>query len=416
MGRGAAGRRLLLWLLFLCFCTVGTVYLPLISDKLPVLGRITYFQALLAIAALLGIGTLLRVAGSSERSVARTICRIITAYLLFEVLVVIPVAVWIGTANVKLILATMGVRVSWFLFPVMLTVCADDRTRRFAGTALAIAAIGLVVWGVYLAATGGGGYYMELGALRYRILGGGASILVAWPFALAVSGAVSRRTTVAFLLVAITGLMLINHRSDLIALAVAGAVCLAMSGQIRRVLPAIVPIALGALVIAAIWGRQLGSAFGYTMSHLFDIGSGNGADRMMRWRLAWNYIQSHPFNDYVWSWRYYSVNLPLVYQPHNFALEIAGQEGVAGVLFYGSVLWTALRSAWSWGRRDAEARALIGWLIAYIGFSLMNANHYLPSNMPILVGAVAALVSRVDWLRRGDGGSPETEVLTEAHA
>ena len=52
--------------------------------------------------------------------------------------------------------------------------------------------------------------------------------------------------------------------------------CLVMSGQIRRILPAMVPIALVAAVVALIWGRQVSRMFGYTVSHMFDVSSGNG--------------------------------------------------------------------------------------------------------------------------------------------
>jgi O-antigen ligase len=221
---------------------------------------------------------------------------------------------------------------------------------------------------------------------------------------------------VAFLVLASVGLVLANQRSGLMAFAVAGLVCLGMSGQYRRILPALVPITLIAAIVALLWERQANSVFGFTLSHLLDVSSGNGADRLMRWRLAWDFFVSHPFNDYVWSWRYYSTYLSDAYQPHNFVLEIAGREGVVGLAFYGSMLWAVLRGAWNWGRHDAEARALIGWLVFYVVFSLMNANHYLPTSLPLLVAATAALASRVDWLRRVGGHGTSPDVPAEVHA
>jgi hypothetical protein len=399
MVRGAVDRRLLLWVVVLGFCTLGMVNLPYAFATLPVTGKVTYFQAILLVAAALGAVPLVRIAAGSERSLARTLCRIVMVYLLFELLVVIPVAIWLGTAKLTVILGGLDVRVSWMLVPVMLVICSDERARRIAGRATVIAAVCLIAWGVFAATTGRGGYYVEFGDMRYRVLQGQGSLLFAWPFMLAVAGAASRRYTAPFLALAAAGLVFTNHRSDLIAFAAAAAVCLIMSGQLRRVLPALAPIALVSAVVALVWERQFNNAFGYTLSHLFDISSGNGADRMMRWRLAWEWIAAHPFNDFVWSWRYYLTNLSETYQPHNFALEIGGEEGVAGVAFYGSTLWIALRGAWGWGRRDAQIRALIGWLVFYIIFSLMNANHYLPTSMPMLVAAVAALASRADQLR-----------------
>jgi len=410
MTRGALTRRLMLWTAFVAFCTLGMAYLPLADTKIPVIGRITYFQAMIVAAGVLGTGTLLRFAGDPEPSGTRTLCRILIAYLAVEVLLVVPVALWIGTASLNTIVGAVFVRFCWLLLPVVLAVCADGRARAIAGTVVVVAAACLALWGLYLAATGGGGFYLDGGEMRFRILYGGATLLFAWPFAVALSGATRRRYVIPLLAVSLVGLTLTNHRSGLIAFAIAGLACLVMSGRLRRLLPWLVPTALIVLVAALVWGEQFGSVFSYTLSRLLDVSSGNGADRLMRWRLAWELFVDRPFNDYVWSWRYYLINLAQPYQPHNFALEIAVTEGVVGLAFYGSVLWVALRDAWHWGRSDAESRALIGFLVAYLLFSFANANWYLPVSIPLLVGAVGALVARVDVLRKTSAASVADEV------
>ncbi|HEY5472571.1 MAG TPA: hypothetical protein VIK32_05205, partial [Candidatus Limnocylindrales bacterium] len=93
MSSGAQSRRMLLWTAFVVFCTLGMAYPSLVSLKLPVVGHITYYEVLLFAAALLGFGTLIRIAGAPVRSGARTMCRILISYLLFELLVVVPVAI-----------------------------------------------------------------------------------------------------------------------------------------------------------------------------------------------------------------------------------------------------------------------------------------------------------------------------------
>ena len=411
MTSGAVTRRLLLWTAFVIFCTLGMGYLPFAYEKLPIVGHVTYYLVLLLVCGLLGATTLISVASRPEPSKGRTMCRILIAYLVFELLVVTPVALWLGTATLTAILDTMAVRFTWLLFPVMLALCADDRARRVAGGVAVAAAVCIAVWGLYLAATGAGGYYVEDGATRWRILYGGATLLFAWPFVVAASRAAPRRYTAALLGVSLVGLALTNHRSGVIAFAIAGVACIAMSGQIRRLVTWIVPVTLIATVAGLLWGQQASSVFGYTLSHLFDVTSGTGADRVMRWRLTWDFFASRPFNDYVWSWRYYLVYVKDAYQPHNFALEIAVTEGVAGLIFYGSMLASALRGAWNWGRKDAEARALIGYLIAYLVFVFANANWYLPNSIFLFVGAVAGLAARVDQVRAAEvSGVPNGEV------
>jgi hypothetical protein len=398
MSDGARLRALLLWIVFVAFCTFGMAYLPFEYQTLPGTGHVTYYEVILVVTGLLAVQPLIRTATGPERGAQRTMCRILLVYLLFELLVVIPIAISLGTATVNTILGAAVIRFTWLLFPVVLTLCADDRTRKMAGAVVVVAAACLALWGVYSAATGGAGYYLDSGELRYRVLIGGATLLFAWPFALAASRAVPRRYTLLLLGVSLVGLTLTNHRSGLIAFAITGVVCVAMSGQFRRLVPWIVPATLVAIVVGLVWGTQLRSIFGYTLSRLLDFSSGNGADRLARWRLAWDYFASRPINDFVWSWRYTLTSSNPALVAHDFALEIAVAEGVAGLVFYGSVLAVALRHAWKWAREDAEARALFGYLIAYLVFVLANANWYQPVNMALFVAGVAALVARVDRL------------------
>jgi hypothetical protein len=402
MSKGALSRRLVVWVVFVAFCTLGMVYTDLPWTKLPAVGTITYFEVLLLLAGLLGIGPLMRFAGAPERSGARTMCRILIAYLAFELLVVVPVAVWIGTAKTTVILSEMAVRFTWLLFPMVLVMCADDRIRRLAGGVAVAAALCLVVWGVYSAATGGGGYYLESGVLRYRILYGGALMIFAWPFVLALSWDISRHSAIPLIGISLIGLVLTNMRSGYLAVAIAGLACLVMSKQVRRLVPWIVPAALIAVVVALLWGQQASEALGYTLSHLLDLSSGNGADRVARNALAWNFFVKYPFNDYVWSWRYYLVYVQDAYIAHNFVLDIAVTEGIAGLLFYGSILAVGLRGAWKWGKKDPVARVLVGYLIFYLIFAFANATWYIPVDIALFIAATAALVARVDQLKAGE--------------
>lgn len=391
-------RALALWTAFVAFCTIAMVDIAFVDQKLPVIGRLTIYQALLGLTALLGAGTLLHVAGNRQPSASRTACRLLTAYLLFEVLAVIPVALWLGNAPFKQVIYEGAVRFTWLLLPVMLVAAQNDGVRRAAGVVVVVAAVLLAGYGTYLAVTGGGGYYREYGDVRFRILYGGATLLFAWPLMVAAAQAAAARWTPLLLGVSLAGLTFTNHRSGFIAVGVAGVACLAMAGRLRRLLPLLVPAVLVGIIAVILAAPQLGDVFGYTVSHLFDITSGNGADRLVRWGLALDFFAARPVNDYLWSWRYYLVNLPLAYQPHNFVLEIGVTEGVAGLVFYGSMIGLAVRKAARWVRQDAEMRALVGYLIAYLLFCFGNASWYLPVNFALLVAAVSLTVARADRL------------------
>jgi hypothetical protein len=400
MSRYAVFGRMSVWTAFVAYCAVamanGGVPPDIGTDVGPV--HVTLYDVLIVAAFAFAIGDLLRSFFDRTPSAIRTIDRILLVYMAFEAVVVLPVGVGLGV-SANHVIHTMTVRFVWLLVPTVWALCREERTRRMAGTVVAIAAVGLVLWGIYVAATGGAGFYYESGDLRYRVLWGGASLLFAWPFVVAASGLVKGRLALAFIGIALIGLALTNHRSGFVAFAIVAVFCVVASGNWRLLVVWSVPAALVVMIALLLAGVELGRVFGYTLGSLLDFSSGNGADRLMRWRLAWEMFTSRPVNDYVWSWSYYLVHLQDPYPPHNFVLEIATTEGVAGLLFYAAVLWKGFRAGWRWVRTDTIARALVGYLIVYLTFSAANATLYQLATAPLLVAAVAATVARGDQLR-----------------
>jgi hypothetical protein len=367
-------------------------------------------DVLLGLALLLGAQELLRTAGSRNVSYGRFFCRLVIAYLLYEVLVVIPVATLLRGLSVSTVLRAMGVRFDWLLFPVLLTLFRDERMRRGASRVLVAAVALLAAWGAYLAVTGGSAsmlgdspYYYETGeGLRYRILTAPALPLFAWPFAVAASGAVPMMPSVALATLALVGQTLTSFRSGLVALVVSGGVGLVTSKRLMRAALWIVPLGLLAVMALIVWGPAIREVYGYTLGSLLDLGSNTAADRLMRWGLAADFIRSHPFNDYVWSWRFYPINLRGAYGPHNALLEIGATEGVAGIVFYVTILLrlvsSSVRNLWT----DVETRTVVCFLIAYLVFASANTTWYATASMPLLVAALAALVARLDEIRHAD--------------
>jgi O-antigen ligase len=159
-------------------------------------------------------------------------------------------------------------------------------------------------------------------------------------------------------------------------------------------------------VFYLVWGSSAGSAFGYTCSHLLDLGSSTTTDRFMRWGLAWNFFKAHPFSDYVWVWSRYLVRLVDSYEPHNFFFEIATTEAIAGLAFYAVMLVAVARKALLGIWRDPETRALSCFLIAYVLFSTGNTNWYSYTTMPLLVAAVAGMAAIPDRPRLSAEAAP----------
>lgn len=397
-------RPMLLWIALVASSAVMAAVPGLsVSEGPPILVslgpvNITVFDLLLVGGVILGTRVLLHSAGQTEPSLVRGTSRIVIAYFLYQVLVVVPFALWLGE-SLPSVLRQIAVRFFWIFLPVLFTLFRDDRTRKSTYGALVTAAAALAVLGVYRALTGGGAFYVAAaGELRYRVLGPLAVMFFAWPLAFAVSGLVRQRVAaVALAVLALVGQVLTNFRSGLIAMAFVGIVGLLTAGKARSIIIWAIPAALLASVIVLVAGPEVYGAFGYVFRHLLDFSSGTGADRVGRWGQALEFVQEHPFNDYIWSGIRYQLNATFK-DPHNFVLEILGNEGLVGLAFYATILVSVSRAAVKRVRYDAETRTAACFLGGYLIFSSLNANWYSQANMPLLVAAIAALAVRLDHL------------------
>lgn len=405
MTNEAVSRRALLWGFYVVL-VVWAMADPQLVDA-PVLTlastAVTWYDLALLVAGVLGLVPLLDLAASPERGVTRTVARLVVAYLAYQVMVVIPVAVLTGTASLAGVFRGMSVRFTWLLLPTVVALMRDERARRSAGQVALAGAVLLAAYGAIVALAGGGGWYFDGGELRYRILWGGASVLFFWPIATALSGESVRARDILLIMVGLAGIALTNHRSGILVLAIGGMVLLLHREKRGPALVWLTGGALGMGVLALAWGAELSRVFGYTLARLLEFSTGNGADRLLRWGLSWEFFTSRPFGDFVWSWRYYLVDLADPHGPHNLVLDIATIEGVVGLAFYGPLIWIVLSYAWPQMKHSPRIRALGAFLIMYLGFGLLNATFYALACMPLFVAAVAATAVFVDV--EGDGVS-----------
>lgn len=398
--------RMLFWIALVVYVVVRVTIVPEDDLVLVSLGsnKLMALDLIMLTGMFLGLGPLLRYAGG-EPSGTRTASRLLIAYFLYQVLVVVPIAIWLGGTTVTAVAREVEVRFAWIVLPIVLMLASDERTRGMTGAIVLAGAVAAGLIGAYIWATGGGGFYVEEGVSRFRVITGMATLLFAFPLVVSSSGAAPRGTSILLFVVSLAGLTMTNHRSGIIGFGVAAVACVLMSGRVRRLAYWAVPASIAGGLVVLLFGDEIGRMFGYSFGRLIDFGTGTGADRMGRWQAALAYVTSKPLNDYTWSWTYYGVRFKDAFPPHNFVLETGAVEGIAGFLFYAGMLTVALRRVWHRVRTDAHARALVGYLIAFGVFSFGNANWYAPVSMLLLAATIGGLVARGDALVEQSAGA-----------
>jgi O-antigen ligase len=243
----------------------------------------------------------------------------------------------------------------------------------------------------------------EEGYTRIRLLWGGSAILFAWAILVElVRPHVTRsRTAILLAVTGVIGILMANHRSAFIALLVVLPLLFRPRNKVARRLLVVLLLGLGAaLVMLALVSLTPGDAFGYSAARLLDFTTGNGADRLMRWRLAAATFWATPFNDITWTDQWYLVDLARNYGPHNWILEVLVSEGVLGFAFYLGVFAQTLRYSRRWARQDGVVTGLSTFVAFFIVFCSFNANFYAMANQSLLWLAIALLSHRAEQLQQ----------------
>jgi O-antigen ligase len=336
----------------------------------------------------------------------------ILLYCAYQLLIVFPFALDSAAGDWQWVVRQLLVRF-WILgVPALFPSFRDAHMRRAllvlplaAGAGLAIA--GIARW----AGTGAGffgsdAYYVEAGMVRFRVLWGGATLLFLWGVVQVAVGYPRGRWLWPLQVLSGIGLVLTNFRSGYLAAAVGVVVGLSLRArEIGRLLPRMLT-AVAACVLV-IWAIGIGTAsFGDVFGQLLEASVGNGADRLMRWRLAYEYFMQNPLTDYAWSRTYYSQPLVQQYPPHNFLAEIAVNEGLVGLVAWFSVVGVPFVAAMRVARRSPMAAMAVAYMTAYLAFCAFNTTFYALYNLGLMLFGVALLVASVR--EAGPPTGPET--------
>jgi len=354
--------------------------------------------------------------GGRSSRIEQAIALLIGGYATYTLCVVWPVAVLGGLSPAQSIRAVAS------RFMVLLVPLAMGLLRRRPQleetllTAPAFMAIPLVLGGAFNAATRSFVVSAEEGYTRIRLLWGGSALIFAWPILVGLVHQRTARSRSAIILAVtgVIGVLMANHRTAFVTLAVVLPMLFRPRNKMaKRLLVVLLVGFVFALLLLAVASLSPGEAFGYSAARLLDFTAGNGADRLMRWRLAAATFWARPFNDIAWTDQWYLVDLARDYGPHNWVLEVLVSEGVMGFAFYIGVFIQAFRYSRRWSRYDGIVTGLSTYIVFFLLFCAFNGNFYSLANQPFLWLAIGMLSHRGETLAGitdAEGPSPTLAV------
>ena len=324
----------------------------------------------------------------------RTALRLVGAFLLYQLLIVMPVAAILHDVSPGNAYTVLAVRFALILIPFFYYVALRYVTPRRLITLVNAAAVLLLLYAIYRYVFIGPIGEYDYGEFRLRILWGGSTLLFGW---VVVTGLFyERRGWLGYLMGVggIVGIALVNHRSGYVALIFALAFQLLL---VLRLSKRVLAVVLAVLIIGAMmaWASPtFRDSATYSLTTMFNAHADVTAqDRVQRTQLAWEYLKTQPLGDYVWTQRFYLVDLGSEgFEPHNFVIQALDKQGwVSACLLFatiGYILWIG------WTRRRASrlAAAMTTYLVFYLVFCLFNTTFESPENVTLFTLAAALIL------------------------
>jgi hypothetical protein len=349
-------------------------------------------------------------------SLNRVVLRLTGAYLLYQLVVVIPVAMFwhdIGpTEAYRFVTARLALVLIPFFYYVGLRYVRPERLVLLVN----VAATALLLYGLYRYVFIGPQGGWENGEFRLRVLWGGSALLFGW---LVVSGLILQpRPLYAYWmgLAGLLGIVLVNHRSGYVALVFATVSYVILSRRFTRRLVAIAVVALvGAALLAAV-SPTIKQSAAYSLTTMFNPHADVTAqDRVERSALAWDYLRQHPLGDYVWNQQYYLVDLTDPFGPHNWVIYALNTQGWLSALLLFALVGSIMAAGWS-VRGQKLGLAMTVYLVFYLSFCLFNGNFESLENISLFAIAAALVLHTNRERLEGPEPAPEPADVLAEHA
>ncbi len=322
----------------------------------------------------------------------RTVVFLALTYCAYQLAVVLPVAVvFHGLAPVA-VFRELEVRLGLVLIPFMYLVVLRYVSTRHVVLMIDAMAVILALWVAYKYATVGPQFG---GTTRLREVGGWA--VFAYAFLILTSLFLLRPSIGAYVLALLgaVGIALSNHRSGYLALVVVGVPLFVhfRRASTRTFLVVIVAMTCGVFVLVA--APTVRQNIDYSLRTMLNPAADqNARDRVDRSRLGWDYFVAHPLGDHAWNQRFYLVDLPDPFEPHNFVVQILDEQGIVGFTLFMAVMVAVGRVGWRNRSRERIDAVMLAAFAFYLVFCLLNTNIINQWNVLLLAAPAGLILKR----------------------
>lgn len=335
--------------------------------------------------------------GQSIPAANRTVVALVLLYCAYQVAVVLPIAVIFYGLDPIAVARQLVIRVALVLIPFTYLVGLRYVSPRRVVTWVNVAAVCLALFALYKYATVGVAGEQHEDVFRLRELWGGATLL--FGFLILTSLFLRRPSVLAYVLtlLGLLGVALTNHRSGYVALLCTAMPLLAYSHRPGKRTAIVVAVAASAALLLFVVSPTVRDSVVYSLQTMLDPTADKTAyDRVDRSRLGWEYFVENPLGDYQWSGRYYLVSLGpgQDFPPHNFVIELLGQQGIVGFALFAGMIVATARIGWRNRRDDPMSAVMLAYLSFYLVYCLFNTNLLNTNNVVMLILPVALILAR----------------------
>lgn len=369
------------------------------------------FDILLFASTALLLAEFLSKRGQSFPASNRTVVFLALGYCAYQVAVVLPVAVMFHDLAPVGVIRELMMRLGLALLPFMYLVVLKYVTPQRVVLLVNLMAVALVLYIAHKYATIGPTYNS---GTRLREVGGWA--VFAFAFLILTSLFLLRPSiiTYAAAMLGAVGIALTNHRSGYLALIIVGVPLFFhfRRASARTVVVLIVLISSAVLVLSTT--PAVRDSVYYSLRTMVNpTADRNARDRVDRSKLGWDFFVANPLGDHTWNQRYYLVDLPWAFEPHNFVIQILDEQGIVGFAFFAAIIVTVVRLAWRNRFADRVSAVMLASFVFYLLFSLFNTTIITPWNIMLLAVPVGIILKRnADLLDESRGHASNEDGLS----